>query len=196
MVNATTASEMTINGLNSKDDGAMNSNERWVLFCTLLLIGGVVLVDLLTDTSQGVATWHLWVEGAAGLLALAGAGYVLLQMFSLQGALRSERQAVAVWQQEAQQWRAHSKAYLAGLSSMIDQQLSVWGLTPSEREVAFLLLKGMSLKDIAGIRGTSEKTARVQSMAVYAKSGLAGRSELAAFFLEDLLPAASSDTTD
>lgn len=191
MLNVATASEKTINDLNSKDCAVMNSNERWVLLCTLMLIGGVVLVDLLTDTSQGVATWHLWVEGAAGVLALAGAGYVLLQMFSLQGALRSERQAVAAWQQ----WRAHSKAYLAGLSSMIDQQLSGWGLTPSEREVAFLLLKGMSLKDIAGIRGTSEKTARVQSMAVYAKSGLAGRSELAAFFLEDLLPAASSDKT-
>ncbi|HOZ25356.1 MAG TPA: hypothetical protein PLI83_11310, partial [Thermomonas sp.] len=41
---------------------------------------------------------------------------------------------------------------------------------------------------IAQARGTSEKTARVQSSAIYAKSGLAGRSELSAFFLEDLLP--------
>ena len=49
-------------------------------------------------------------------------------------------------------------------------------------------LKGLSLKEIAAARGTSEKTARVQSGAVYAKSGLAGRSELSAFFLEDLLP--------
>lgn len=46
----------------------------------------------------------------------------------------------------------------------------------------------MSLKDVAAIRGTSEKTARAQSMAVYAKAGLSGRSELSAFFLEDLLP--------
>jgi hypothetical protein len=38
---------------------------------------------------------------------------------------------------------------------------------------------------------TTEKTARVQSMAIYSKAGLAGRSELSAFFLEDLLPAAS-----
>jgi DNA-binding NarL/FixJ family response regulator len=54
--------------------------------------------------------------------------------------------------------------------------------------VAFLLLKGLSLKEVAGVRNTSEKTARVQSMAVYAKAGISGRSELAAFFLEDLLP--------
>lgn len=55
--------------------------------------------------------------------------------------------------------------------------------------MAFLLLKGMSLKELAELRGTSEKTARAQSMSIYAKAGLSGRSELSAFFLEDLLPA-------
>ena len=37
------------------------------------------------------------------------------------------------------------------------------------------------------LRGTHEKTVRAQSASIYAKAGLAGRSELAAFFLEDLL---------
>jgi len=55
------------------------------------------------------------------------------------------------------------------------------------------LLKGMSLKEIANIRSTAEKTARVHAMSIYAKSGLSGRSELSAFFLEDLLvPSASN----
>ncbi|MGE3975871.1 MAG: helix-turn-helix transcriptional regulator, partial [Bdellovibrionales bacterium] len=48
-------------------------------------------------------------------------------------------------------------------------------------------LKGLSLKEIAGVRNTTEKTARVQSTAIYSKAGLSGRSELSAFFLEDLL---------
>jgi len=48
-------------------------------------------------------------------------------------------------------------------------------------------LKGLSLKEIAEIRKTSEKTARAQCTPIYEKSGLSGRSELAAFFLEDLL---------
>jgi len=74
-----------------------------------------------------------------------------------------------------------------GLSHAIDQQLEAWRLTPAEKEVAFLLLKGLSFKEIAPVRGTSERTVRQQALAVYAKSGLAGRAELAAFFLEDLL---------
>lgn len=167
----------------------MNNKERWVLLLTLVLIVCAVAIDLLTDTAQGVLLWHVLVEGSAGILALAGILYLLYQQFQLQGALQQERLAAAAWQQQAEQWRAQSKAYLAGLSAMIDQQLSAWGLSPAEREVAFLLLKGMSLKEIAELRQTSEKTARVQSTAIYAKSGLNGRSELAAFFLEDLLPA-------
>jgi DNA-binding NarL/FixJ family response regulator len=53
--------------------------------------------------------------------------------------------------------------------------------------VALLLVKGLALKDVAQVRATSERTVRQQSLAIYRKSGLAGRAELAAFFLEDLL---------
>ncbi len=166
----------------------MNTNERWVLLLTLMLILLVVAIDLITDTSQGVVLWHVLVEASAGVIALAGILYLLHQQVQLRGALQQERLVSAAWQKESEQWRDQSKAYLAGLSMMIDQQLSSWGLSPSEREVAFFLLKGMSLKEIATLRNTTEKTARVQSTAIYAKSGLHGRSELSAFFLEDLLP--------
>jgi DNA-binding NarL/FixJ family response regulator len=61
-------------------------------------------------------------------------------------------------------------------------------LTQAETEVGFLLLKGFSLKEIADIRQTKIKTVQQQSQSIYQKTGLASRSELAAFFLEDLLP--------
>jgi DNA-binding CsgD family transcriptional regulator len=43
------------------------------------------------------------------------------------------------------------------------------------------------MKEIADARGTAERTARQQALAVYRKAGLGGRAELSAFFLEDLL---------
>jgi len=60
-------------------------------------------------------------------------------------------------------------------------------LTPAEREIALLLLKGLSHKEIATIRSVSETTVRQQARSLYRKAGLSGRNELAAFFLEDLL---------
>jgi DNA-binding NarL/FixJ family response regulator len=76
---------------------------------------------------------------------------------------------------------------LAGLGRAIDERFTAWGLTPAEREVAMALLKGQSHKQIAFTSGRSERTVRQHAVAVYQKSGLNGRAELAAFFLEDLM---------
>ena len=53
--------------------------------------------------------------------------------------------------------------------------------------MALLLLKGLSIKEIAQVRGVSERTVHEQARAVYSKAGLTGRTALSAFFLEDLL---------
>ena len=89
--------------------------------------------------------------------------------------------------EEAARWREEAQQALQGLGAAIDRQFARWELTPAEREVALLLLKGLSLKEVADVRGTSERTAREQARAGYRKAGLSGRSELSAFFLEDLL---------
>ena len=50
-------------------------------------------------------------------------------------------------------------ARLAGeLLSVIREQFSIWSLTPSENEVALLLIKGLSMKEIAVARNVKEKT--------------------------------------
>jgi DNA-binding NarL/FixJ family response regulator len=58
-----------------------------------------------------------------------------------------------------------------------------------------LILKGESHKRIAGLTGRSERTVRQHAVTIYNKSGLRGRAELAAFFLQDLVvpPSPASD---
>ena len=95
---------------------------------------------------------------------------------------------------EAAHWKKESRELLQGLGIAIENQFARWHLSAAEAEVALLLLKGLSHKEIAGLRETSERTVREQSRSVYRKSGLAGRSSLSAFFLEDLLlPQADRD---
>lgn len=72
-------------------------------------------------------------------------------------------------------------------SEVIQEQLTTWEFTPSEKEIALLLLKGLSFEEIAGIRDAKEKTVRQQATAIYRKSGLNGRHEFAAWFFEDFL---------
>jgi len=88
---------------------------------------------------------------------------------------------------QGRQWRDETRTLLKGLGEAIDRQFVTWKLTGAEREVGLLILKGLSLKEIAGARVTSERTIRAQARSIYAKAGLSGRAALSAFFLEDLL---------
>ncbi len=88
---------------------------------------------------------------------------------------------------QGQRWRSESRVLLNGLGEAIDAQFTRWSLTDAEREVALLLLKGLSTKEIAAVRAGSERTVREHARAIYSKAGLTGRAALSAFFLEDLL---------
>jgi DNA-binding CsgD family transcriptional regulator len=165
----------------------MNHRERRVLAAVLLITCVLVGIDLFNDSGEGVAPWHVFVEAAAGLSALVGLFILMRGAFTLRRRLDEEIANFSAFRLEAGRWRADARRHVDGLAKAIDQQLTTWRLTAAEKEVAFLLLKGYGLKEIARARNTSEKTSRAQSTAIYAKAELSGRSELAAFFLEDLL---------
>jgi len=73
------------------------------------------------------------------------------------------------------------------LLDTVARKFDEWKLTESEREIALLLIKGLSVAEIAEIRQARPGTVKSQSNAIYRKAGLRGRSELAAYFVEDLL---------
>lgn len=170
----------------------MTRKERIAVITILSVVAILVGIDLVTDSKEGVAIWHLLVEGGAGVAALFGIFYFLKDSFDLKTRLSKSLIENIQLKNEANEWKREAQKYIEGLSQSIDHQLTKWNLSTAEKEVALLLLKGLALKEIAEIRNTTEKTARVQSISVYSKSGLSGRSELAAFFLEDLLQPQSS----
>jgi DNA-binding CsgD family transcriptional regulator len=88
---------------------------------------------------------------------------------------------------QGERWRADARTYIEGLGAAIEAQFNRWNLTEAEREIALLLLKGLSLREIATLRATGEQTVRTQARSLYSKAGLSGRAALSAFFLEDLL---------
>jgi DNA-binding CsgD family transcriptional regulator len=120
---------------------------------------------------------------------LVGVGVVLL--FRVAYRQREEQLAVLrdleIARLQGQRWRNESRSFLVGLGEAIDAQFARWNLTEAEREVALLLLKGLSLKEAAAVRATTERTIRAQARSIYSKAGLTGRAALSAFFLEDLL---------
>ncbi len=70
---------------------------------------------------------------------------------------------------------------------MLEENFDGWGLSPSERDVAYFAIKGMSNNEIAELRGTSEGTVKAQMNAVYKKAAVESRTQLLGYFIEELL---------
>ncbi len=166
---------------------SISRNERRYLAFILVVIILFVGTDLFSDSEKGVKWSHLLLELIIALGAATGFVVLMKDSFRKSHQLVQSREIILERNKEVERWKVESQKYIQGLSSAIDAQLARWSLSPSEKDVALLLLKGLSLKEIAQLRNTAEKTVRSQSVTIYSKSGLAGRSELAAFFLEDLL---------
>lgn len=155
----------------------------------LVALGGAV--DLALDKPERWLSTHVLFELAMMAVSLSFAAWLWRGWRRASRSLDAARKAFAsrhaTLKAERDQWRTSAQSALAGLGAAIDQQFDAWKLTPAEREVALLLLKGYGHKQIAGATGRGERTVRQHAVSVYQKSGLAGRAELAAFFLEDLL---------
>ena len=153
----------------------------------------LVSVDVALDARMAELPWqgHVGLDLLIAALGLGGTTALAARLLGAHRRAHVLKDRLQAAEGEAQRFRDESRAYLRGLAVAIDHQLLRWSLTPAEREVVLLLLKGLTLKEIGTLRGCSERTVRHQARAVYRKAGLAGRVELAAFFLEDLLVPAS-----
>lgn len=160
---------------------------RWLATALLgaIAVGGSV--DLALDRPTTLWSFHVLFEIACLALALGAVAYLWLGWRATGRMLERTRDELAARGAEQAAWRARAERLLRGLGEEIDRQLREWGLTPAERDTALLLLKGYGHKEIAALQQKSERTVRQHAVAVYRKSGLSGRAELSAFFLEDLL---------
>ena len=160
---------------------------RVALSAVLVAIAAGGVTDLALDLPSDPGFFHIAFELSLLALSLGTVVWLWVGWATTRRSLATVRHALDVHRAERDTWRARADVLLRGLGEEIDAQLQRWGLTPAERETALMLLKGQGHKEIATILGKSERTVRQQAVAVYRKSGLAGRAELSAFFLEDLL---------
>lgn len=148
-----------------------------------------------------LAGFDLWRGGEDGglveaLLDLPATGLIVVAMVAIafavvrldgldarQAALRDRVDRALA---EGRAWRAARAEVIAALGDASREEFRAWGLTPAEADVAGLLLKGATIKEIAVARDTSEATIRQQAQGIYRKSGLSGRAELQAYFLDSL----------
>jgi DNA-binding NarL/FixJ family response regulator len=160
-----------------------NDLNDWYTRAAILLFAIIVLLigwDVVADYQESANFSHMAIEVSVMSVAVSGTALLWLQ-------LRRAQSDLARALVENQQWSRDNRELLQGLGAAIHKQFDSWRLSKAEAEVGLFILKGLSHKEIAQVRQTSERTIREQARALYRKSGLAGRAELSAYFLEDLL---------
>lgn len=177
-----------------EDSGRLTGSWPPILigFLLVIVVGG--LTDIVLDRPQSWWSVHIAVEVGMVVVSLAFAVFLFGQWRRAQRALAAARASLVATsrelverQAERDAWRASAEQALSGFGVAIDRQFAAWQLSRAEREVALLLLKGLGHKQVAAVLGRSERTVRQQAVDVYRKAGVQGRSELAAFFLADIV---------
>lgn len=137
--------------------------------CSAFFVGDVI-ADIKTFGREG---WHISLESVATASLF---GSTLLLMMELRQMLR-----------RMDSMSRGIRAARGEMADLIDGFFDRWGLTPSERDVALLVLKGFDNEAIAGIRKVAAGTVRAQTARIYAKAGVEGRAQLFSVFMDELL---------
>ncbi len=162
---------------NTSPDVKRRARSLWWLLavqagCTLFFLFDVI-ADFVGWGDQGIGFDDDLVESVvvAGLII----GVVLVAV-ELRALLKRHERTEA-------QLKVASGAFF----ELLDQNFAEWSLTPSERDVALLAIKGLSLAEIADIRNTKQGTIKAQCNAIYQKAGVSGRPQLLSLFIEELM---------
>lgn len=165
-----------------------------ITFIILLGTSLFALGDIILDIREGVSFDHLVHEAALWLFSMVGAFYQFRiikwqnkEMIGYQQKIHDLDQINTTLKKEQENFEKKISHLSNEFLNHIDEQFNQWNFSRGEKEIALLLIKGLSMKEIADIRGSNENTVRQQASQIYKKSSLGGRMELSAFFLDDLL---------
>ena len=158
-----------------------------VLILVFFVVAAANGVDLVADLAHGADNGHILKEALIVAISMLAIAWLLW-------GLRKQRLEILSLQQELESIsnpRTPPRKYVLearkNLGNVVSRQFAEWALTDSEAEIGWLLLKGLSLKEIAMVRNTQEKTVRQQASSIYRKSGVSGRHAFSAWFIEDIL---------
>lgn len=134
----------------------------------------VFLWDVIYDLQEPlVATWHIVPEAMASLALIIGIGFEVVYLVHLLQRKTSLERSVEMAS--------------AQLQDIIQSHFDSWKLTASERDVAALMIKGLSISEIASVRGSADGTVKAHLSAIYRKSNARNRAEVLSHIMDTLI---------
>ena len=164
---------------------SMRFSKEYAISSVLMFVIIASALDLYTDLAHGAPTSHMLKELVILLLAALLIFWILYEQHLQSKKINNLRQELEHIDVNQKSMNDYVLAARKQIGEVIVRQFTDWNLTASEKEVGWLLLNGLSLREISALRETFEKTVRLQASSIYKKAGLNGRHAFAAWFIED-----------
>lgn len=145
-----------------------------LLLATQIICALIFVADVLRDLANlDGPVWELLPEALACLALLGGIFFEAVYLVQL---LRRKEKL------------EHSVSLAsAALHEVVEKHFDDWVLTPSERDVAGLMVKGLSIIEIAGVRGSAEGTVKAHLNGIYRKANARNRAEVLSHIMDTLI---------
>lgn len=145
-----------------------------VIILLQALCAAFFVSDVAFDFREGFyVDTHSFIEAGATLVLIIGVVFLMIELRGVMSRLEQLDRGL--------------RAARGEMAQIIDTFFDEWKLTPSEKDVGLLILKGFDNEAIAEFRGTATGTVRAQSTRIYSKAGVDSRAQLFSVFLEELL---------
>ena len=161
--------------------------KEFFIIVTLSIVIIINTTDFIKDIHQGDEWLHIILEIITVCLSIWGIIMTFRMIHSRSEEIKALHEKVEATENNLELLHSKLKEIGKEYSKYLHKQFEAWKLTPSEQEVALILLKGLSFKEIADVRKTKEKTVRQQASNIYHKAKVSSRHEFAAWFFEDML---------
>jgi DNA-binding CsgD family transcriptional regulator len=129
--------------------------------------------DIIVDSLYGHKDFLFYIE-------MVSVGLIIFLIINQMSLIRKTSQ-------ELNDTKTILQAVQGKMSEYIEEKFIEWKFTKSENEVAWLIVKGFSPKEISLTRNVNEKTIHNQLSSIYRKSNTKNKHELLSSFLEDFM---------
>jgi DNA-binding CsgD family transcriptional regulator len=156
----------------------------FVFFMTFWILEDILSLYLNAHWLHYSQTYFTFMEALIAIFSVVGIYFLFKELKDHKRDIDSAREVIESLKSKNQKLNAVNLDFW----NSIQDQFKGWSLTPAEKDIAILLLRGLSNQQIAAIRGKSLKTIENQAFSIYQKSGTTGKLEFIAFFISPLLP--------
>lgn len=152
-----------------------------------VVIGMGVLVACMAFFSFNVVFDHVLGSAPYALGELVHVIFEILAVIGLGFAAATLRAYLRLLQTQAASSRETIHMLRGNFDEVLRHKFEEWGLTTAERDVTLLIIRGLSVAEIAAARNTAQGTIKAQSTSIFRKIGVGSKGELMSLIIDEFL---------